>query len=128
MRNLPTGLVWFGEPVGGDAALDVECPVWGDGDVELEEFIDSALVLRCRVGEVPFGILGDLLEGFELYPVGRAALFPQVGMGEVVAECLAFVGDQAERVGELGVVDLFPGVGADHPGFVDVAFVEASSE
>lgn len=45
MRDLPTGLLWFGEAVGGDAPGDVECPVFVDGDAELEEFADAPLVL-----------------------------------------------------------------------------------
>jgi len=94
----------------------------------LEEFVDSALVLWCGVGEVPFGVLGELLECFELCPVCCAALLPEVELGEVVAECLSFVGDLVQSISQLRVVDLFPGVGADHAGFLDVEFVEASGE
>lgn len=44
--------------------MDIKRPVWGDGDLELEEFVDPALVLWCRIGEVPLGVLGELLERF----------------------------------------------------------------
>jgi len=86
LRNHPTGLLRFGALVGGDTALDVQCPVGGDGDAELEQFVDSPLVLWCRVGEVALGVLGELLGSFKLCPVGGAALFLQVELDEVVAD------------------------------------------
>ena len=86
LRNLPTGLLRFGEPVGGDAAGDVEGSVGGDGDAELEQLVDAPLVLWCRGGEVPSGVSGEVPECFELCPLGVAALFPEVELGEVVAE------------------------------------------
>jgi hypothetical protein len=69
------------------------------------------------------GVSGEVLECFELCPVGTAALLPEVELGEVVADRVAFVGDLMECVGELGVVDLLSGVTPNDPGLFEVELV-----
>jgi len=122
--------VFLGFEVGvdGDAGVDLEAAVRGDLDAEPEQLVDSALVLRCRVGELGLGVGGELVEGFELGLLGGGLLLPEVELLEVPAEGQAFVGYLGEGVGELGVIDLVSGVGADDPGFFHVELVQAAGD
>ncbi len=97
--------------------MDVEGAVRCDVDVELEELVDAALLLGVSVGEAGGGVGGEAVEVGEAGPVGLAVLIPEVELGQVASEGEAFVCNFGEGVGELGVVDLVSGVGADDGGF-----------
>ncbi len=114
--------------MGWDAAGDVEGAFRCEGDRELEEFIYSSLLCWSGVSEVGLGVVGQLVECFELCRRCPAALLPEVELPEVAFEGCPFVGDLVEGGGELLIVDVASGVGADHSGFFEVQLVEASGD
>ena len=85
-----------------------------------EQFVDAALILWRGGGEVGGGVVCEVVELGETGTVGAALGVPGVELGEVALECDSFVADLFEGFGELSVVDLTAGVGADDAGLFEV--------
>jgi len=114
--------------VGGDGARYLVGAIGGHVDVEVEEFVDPALVLGGGGGEAGGGLLGEVFELGQVGAVGAALSVPGVELCEVTLECDSFVADSSEGFGELGVGDLLAGVGADHSGFFEGEHVETVTD
>lgn len=111
--------------MGGDGSGDFIGALGGYGDAEVEEFVDPALLLGGGVGEVLGCLVCQVVELGETGTAGAALGVPGGDLGEVALECDLFVADFSEGGGELGVVDLFAGVGSDDAGLFEVELVEA---
>ena len=83
----------------GDAGVDLEAAVGGDVDAELEELVDSPLVLGGWISQAGLGVGGELVERFELGLLGGVLLLPEVELLEVLAEGGSFVCYLSEGVG-----------------------------
>ena len=93
--------------------------------MEVEEFVDPALIFRCGVGEVLGRLVGQVIELGETGTAGAAFGVPDVELGEVASEGCSLVVDLFKGGGKLVVVDVLTGVGSDDAGFFEVELVEA---